>query len=74
MHGRSEINQKKKSIIKRSDRLLYVVTFIVFALFLCALENCLRWIFDATYDRVSTGCKHLADRMKDIFRKEKQDD
>lgn len=74
MYGRSEINQKKKYIIKRSDKLLYVVTFIVFALFLCALEDCLKWIFDITYDGLSTVCKHLADRMKYIFRKEKQDD
>lgn len=70
MYGRPEINQKKKYIIKRSDRLLYVVTFIVFTLFLCALEDCLRWIFDVTYDGINTVCKHLVDRIKD-FRKEK---
>lgn len=54
---------------KRSDGLLYVVVFIVFVLFLCALEDCLRWILDFTYDGVSTVCKHLADRIRDIFRK-----
>lgn len=74
IHGRSEINQKKKYIIKWSDRLLYIVTFIVFTLFLCALEDCLRWIFDVTYDGINIVCKHLVDRIKDIFRKEKQDD
>ena len=74
MYGRSEINPKIKYTTRRSNKLLYVVAFIVFALFLCALEDCLRWIFDVTYDGINTVCKHLVDRIKDIFRKEKQDD